>query len=358
MADAADDDYRVNQSARRRRRRRPDRDDEDNIDDADEDDCDDDNDDADGDDADDDTDDDADDEADDATTTTMPTTSMTTTTTSVPRRRRCVERHNAARRSDCRNEHIGFYISSVRRPSSGHQYLYKMYTVEEALVVSGHDRWTSPIILRHCVKIDGVTFAKMCKSDSSVRRLALAKCDDTQSMSLGRALVFDQIIEKRDAIVDDLTAKAVAAMNGDEFEALDIDATPTRKRKEPDVDIPEVATIMGPSHNDVDGINIKVRLMKGKALWLEVTPDVVEYLMNMCQSQVMSDDIIPKRNRYSSPSGTTWCAGKGMLRVHQTNETTKQKTTRYKKIAKVDPDAMRAAAMELKSSCSSAVDLM
>lgn len=232
-----------------------------------------------------------------------------------------------------------------------------MCTVEDAVVVSG-ERWTTPILLRHCAKIDGVTFAKLCKSDSIVRRLALAKCDGHQTMSLGKAFVFDDIIATRDAIIDDLTCDAKNE-GTDEYEALDIDDAPTKKRKEPNVDIAEVATIMCPSHKDVNGMTVQVRLTKSKALWVAVTPEFIEYLMNMCQSQVMSDDVVPNHRKvYDSPPGTTWCNTRGLLRVWETDKETKQKRARYKKIAKVDPDAMRAAAKELRASFDFAADVM
>ena len=226
-----------------------------------------------------------------------------------------------------------------------------MVTVADALVISS-ERWQTPIILKHVEKVQGKTFAKLCKGDSCVRRLALSKCvDKPSSMSLGKALVFDELITLRDAVVKVEQSKGAAAQEDAEFESMELDA-PKKKRKEPDVEIPDFATVRGPSHGDVDGIDVTVRLNKGKALWVDITPEFVEYLMDMVKSQVASRSIEPMLIRHGSPQGTTFMKERGLLRSYRVDESTKKKVYQHVKV-NGEPDAMRAAAIELRDSAPS-----
>ena len=224
-----------------------------------------------------------------------------------------------------------------------------MCTVSDALVVNT-PLCQTPVILKHIEKVDGITFAKLCKGDSYVRRLVLAKCVEKPSnMSLGKAVVFDELIALRDEVIKQATQDAVKAFEDDEFQSLCLDA-PSKKRKAPDVDIPEIATVRAPSHGDVEGIDIRLRLKKEKALWAEVTPSVVEYLMDIVKSQVEYGTRSVTCIRHGSPEGTTFMKGKQLLRISRIDENTNKKTYKHIKVTSDEPSVMRSLAIELRNS--------
>ena len=225
-----------------------------------------------------------------------------------------------------------------------------MCTVDAALIVNS-PLFSTHVILKCVETVNGITFAKLCKGDSYVRRLALAKCKEKLSMSLGKAVVFDELIALRDEVIKQETENARKALEGEEFQSLCLD-TPSKKRKEPDVEIPEIATMRAPSYGDIEGIDIRIRLTKCKALWAEVTPSVVEYLMDVVKFQVESGTHSVVCIRHGAPAGTTFMKERQLLRIHHVDENTNKKMYKHIKVTSDEPSVMRSAAIELRNSSS------
>ena len=195
-----------------------------------------------------------------------------------------------------------------------------------------HDALQSPITFKDSLQEDdGRWFAKISKGDSSSRRLLLAKvADKPAGNNLACTDILEHLLNLRNSAIADLVGEAAEAQEREsgEFEDLGIDApAPKAKKQKLDVAIPKIGTIQAPTINHIEGPIIGVYMQRTKALWLELTPTVIDYLMDVVASQISANSIEPVGRAHSSDiDGTIWNASRSTYIVrYKQGETKKSK---------------------------------
>ena len=173
------------------------------------------------------------------------------------------------------------------------------------LIKGGHLK--EPVQLRHVVQADGMTFWKVAKADQLVSRLIIGKANTDRRM-MSKTSVVELLIDLSHKRVREL----VQTSTGDAAEDLGLDD----EEDQPDdkiIDwrkVPNVITITAPTIGEATGIPLQVLPKPGRCLWLELSPESLDYLHSAAIHEITNGQRLCSRKRHKdnheAEVGVTW----------------------------------------------------
>ena len=189
-----------------------------------------------------------------------------------------------------------------------------MFTIDWLPVISSVAS-EPPVFLRSVKCVEGVTFFKLIKSDNVMERLLCGKSPSRSERLLPKTRIIETIASLRNQAIQHLIQPPA-------HDDLGLDAEePIRKRKAA-IDLsqlPEALTITLPDIQDIPGCAAKVLVDKpASPLWLEFSPQILEYVAKVCRYQIEHDPTVKDKHRHSeianTERGISWDASRQKYR--------------------------------------------
>ena len=150
---------------------------------------------------------------------------------------------------------------------------------------------------RRKVGDEDVLFFNLSKGDRKVQRMLLTTPEIIASRPLAQTSVIEDIVALRDKLF-------LTLVFGDEVENVPkrpkYTTNKTLRRKVMELD--DVGTIIAPNYGDIEGIPMKVLVAKpGSRLSVELTMEVIEYLVAVVAHQIAAGEVHRQHPRMSIP---------------------------------------------------------
>ena len=134
-------------------------------------------------------------------------------------------------------------------------------------------------------KIDGCTFWKILKSDHAVARLITGQ-SDSKKRPLKSTSVIEDIITLRNEKIEEMS-KSPGAQHDLGIDDDDDAERPTKMIRKSLESLPKIVTIDTKQYGTIESRRLRVRAGLAKdPLWLELVPDVISYLIDVCDIQI------------------------------------------------------------------------
>jgi hypothetical protein len=139
-------------------------------------------------------------------------------------------------------------------------------------------------------QVEGRTFFKVSKADHQITRLLVQSKYQASERPLARTDVVERIVRIRNSALHSLLMQPPDDDEGKEDLGLD---GPRQPRKAAEVDLPASLIVQVPDVEGVPGIDMRIELCttRSSGLWVELTTDNINFLIEVVNRQIASGEI-------------------------------------------------------------------